>query len=200
MAWTTPKDWTDGAALTAAEMNEQIRDNLQWIKDLLTLYSMTSAVTAKSIKPALAGVRVYRGSDQSIPDSAFTNLLFGTEKYDTASSVASTYHSNSSNTDRLTVPSGLAGYYRIAANISWAVSATGTRRMRIQHSTDGVIAADSRPGLTGINTQMSLATEWYFAAGDYCYVEVWQNTGGALAIDGTTNTYLPAFGMSRIGV
>jgi hypothetical protein len=88
----------------------------------------------------------------------------------------------------------------VSANVAWAASATGTRRMRIVHSSDGAIAADSRPGLSGINTQMALSCEWYFAAGNYCYIEVWQNSTGTLAIDGTTNTYLPAFSMVRVGV
>lgn len=32
MAWTTPKTFSSGAALTAAEMNEQVRDNLAYLK------------------------------------------------------------------------------------------------------------------------------------------------------------------------
>lgn len=31
MAWTTPKTWTDGNVLTAAELNEQVRDNLNFL-------------------------------------------------------------------------------------------------------------------------------------------------------------------------
>lgn len=29
MSWTTPKTWQPNAVLTAAEMNEQVRDNLR---------------------------------------------------------------------------------------------------------------------------------------------------------------------------
>lgn len=200
MAWTTPKTWSDGAALTAAELNEQLRDNAQWIHDVLTIYNIQSSAGARTIKPALGGVRVYRGSDQNISDSTFTNISFGTEKFDTRNAVSSTYHSTSVNTDRLTVPSGAAGYYVVGANASFASNATGTRRMRIQHSSDGVIAADSRAPATGILTQMTCTTLWYFAVGDYAYVEVFQSSTGTLAIDGTTNTYLPAFWMYQVAV
>lgn len=31
MAWTTPKTWTAGNTLTAAELNEQVRDNLDFL-------------------------------------------------------------------------------------------------------------------------------------------------------------------------
>jgi hypothetical protein len=34
LAWTTPKTWTSGSALTAAELNEQVRDNLAYLKAL----------------------------------------------------------------------------------------------------------------------------------------------------------------------
>lgn len=33
MAWTTPKTWSAGEALTAALMNEQLRDNMNFLKD-----------------------------------------------------------------------------------------------------------------------------------------------------------------------
>lgn len=33
MAWTTPKTWNDGDVLTAAELNEQVRDNLNFLFD-----------------------------------------------------------------------------------------------------------------------------------------------------------------------
>lgn len=31
MAWTTPQTWVDGNVLTAAELNEQVRDNLNFL-------------------------------------------------------------------------------------------------------------------------------------------------------------------------
>lgn len=33
MAWTTPKTWTTGELVTAAMLNEQVRDNEVWLKD-----------------------------------------------------------------------------------------------------------------------------------------------------------------------
>lgn len=32
MAWTTPATWVDGAAVDAADLNEQVRDNLEYLK------------------------------------------------------------------------------------------------------------------------------------------------------------------------
>lgn len=33
MAWTTPRTWTAGEVVTATMMNEQVRDNLTYLKD-----------------------------------------------------------------------------------------------------------------------------------------------------------------------
>src|SRR5215831_3572399 len=193
MAWTTPMTFTAGNALLAAQLNEQLRDNTNYLHDVFTLYNMTSSGTPRSITPALAGVRLYKLSDQTIADSTFTNIGFAAEAFDTANSAAASFHNTSTNTDRITIPSGMDGYYLVGASVSFAANTTGSRRVRIDHSTAGVIAADTRLPVSGTLTQMSASALWYFAAGDYAYVEVQQSSGGNLAIDGTTNTYIPAF-------
>jgi hypothetical protein len=35
--WTDPKTWTPGSKLTAAELNQQIRDNESWLKENIEL-------------------------------------------------------------------------------------------------------------------------------------------------------------------
>lgn len=48
--WTTPKTWTAGAALTAAELNEQLRDNTTYLYDRYrnTNLMLASAITTAS--------------------------------------------------------------------------------------------------------------------------------------------------------
>ena len=41
MAWTTPSTWVAGAILTAAQLNEQLRDNLNAIGGAWTAYTPT---------------------------------------------------------------------------------------------------------------------------------------------------------------
>lgn len=43
MTWTTPKTWVAGSALTAAELNEQVRDNLDY------LYARTSPTMSSDV-------------------------------------------------------------------------------------------------------------------------------------------------------
>jgi hypothetical protein len=37
MTWTAPKDWQAGVKLTAGELNQQIRDNEDWLKENIEL-------------------------------------------------------------------------------------------------------------------------------------------------------------------
>jgi hypothetical protein len=50
---------------------------------------------------------------QAIPATTYTSITFDTEDFDTDG-----YHSTSSNTSRITIPSGKAGYYLVTANTS----------------------------------------------------------------------------------
>jgi len=58
------------------------------------------------------GVQVTKiTTNQSIPDSTYTVVSFNSEDFDT-----NTYHDNSTNNSRFTIPSGKAGYYAISFN------------------------------------------------------------------------------------
>lgn len=51
MAWTTPTTWVAGLALTATQLNQQLRDNLKAIGDPWTAYTpqWTSTATAPTL-------------------------------------------------------------------------------------------------------------------------------------------------------
>lgn len=51
MAWTTPRTWTTGEVVTAAMLNEQVRDNLDAIGAAWTAYTPTW--TATTTNPTL---------------------------------------------------------------------------------------------------------------------------------------------------
>ena len=58
--------------------------------------------------PAFKGVYLTKSAAQSIPITTYTAITWDTEAYDTDG-----FHSNTTNTSRITIPSGLAGYYSI---------------------------------------------------------------------------------------
>lgn len=73
MAYTTPKTWTASSALTAAELQEQVSDNITDLNARLTLHGLTSSVTVQPVLTGrygcsfyITGQTVTSGSDVSI--------------------------------------------------------------------------------------------------------------------------------------
>jgi len=87
MAWTTPRTWTVGMTPTAAMFNTDIRDNSNWLR-------------------AFHGCRLYKSSPQTITAGNTDVVGFGVEDFDTDG-----FHSTSTNTSRITIPSGYDGYW-----------------------------------------------------------------------------------------
>jgi len=59
-----------------------------------------------------SGVSAYRSSSQTLTANAYTAIQWNAEYWDT-----NTYHDNSTNPSRFTVPSGKAGYYSLRFNV-----------------------------------------------------------------------------------
>ena len=57
---------------------------------------------------AFSGCSAFKATGQAIPNGTWTTLLFDTESFDT-----DTYHNDSTNKGRMTIPTGKAGYYEI---------------------------------------------------------------------------------------
>jgi len=127
---------------------------------------------------SFVGVSVYQAGLQTISNNTQTLLTFTAENYDTDG-----FHSTSTNTSRLTVPSGKGGYYNIRFQAYWDPNVTGIRQSRIlkngavlmysgDFETDD--AAAYVPVLNGLTVNL--------AAADYIEFAVYQNSGGNLAI------------------
>jgi len=66
-----------------------------------------------SASSAFAGVALTKSVAQAIPATTYTSITFDTEDFDTDA-----YHSTVTNTSRITIPAGKAGYYLVTANTS----------------------------------------------------------------------------------
>lgn len=135
------------------------------------------------------GVSLVKSAAQTISNATGTNLTWDTEDYDTNS-----FHSTSSNTDRITIPTGKTGYYHFTGRISMVANATGLRSGGVvKNGTTYVIGCD-------INNQGSSATAvlvfdrvLYATAGDYFTMTIYQTSGGNLNTDNTGGyTYFQA--------
>jgi len=139
-------------------------------------------------------VQVNKSGNQSINNSTVTIVTFDTETVDTDG-----FHSTVTNTDRLTVPAGKAGKYLVVATANFAGNVTGLRQLLLYKNTtqiaENVIPVNSNGGSTNANAQIIVD----LAVGDYMSYSVWQNSGGALNIQGGSFGVYTQFGMTYLG-
>lgn len=134
----------------------------------------------------LDGVRTRRTTTQSLTNATLTAIQFGVEDYDTA-----TYHDNSTNNTRLTVPQ--AGKYLISGCLEFAANATGVRTagIRLNGSTYVASQGSSSMGAT-LTTVVNVTTVLDLAANDYVELIGYQSSGGALNVQGSQMTNFSA--------
>jgi len=55
MGWTTPRTWVTGAVLTAAQMNEQIRDNQNYLKEHMDVADRRKVLNCVTLDRTITG-------------------------------------------------------------------------------------------------------------------------------------------------
>lgn len=162
MAWTPPRTWQPGELVTAALLNEQLRDNL------LAL-DMQRTMTA----------RVYRASNQSIPQFTDTPISFTDARYDPQSLFSP------SNPTRLTAI--VAGVYLMTGHARFTVSSE-SRRLGIRLNGVTSLARQGRLNTpSGAVVDVSVATLYALNAGDYIELVAYTNQSGGSIIETQTN-------------
>lgn len=128
---------------------------------------------------ATPACRVYNSANISHTTSGTAQALtFDSERFDRLA-----MHSTSSNTSRITIPTGWGGIYQIGASVAFTANATGYRQIsiKVNGSTDIVFQNAPTTG-SAINHRLSAQTIYYLNAGDYIEVYANQTSGGALNI------------------
>ena len=139
------------------------------------------------------GASAYRNASQTISNATETALTFNSENYDTDS-----FHDNSTNNTRMTVPAGKAGKYLITANTTFTNNATGQRIVYVY--VGATLVHTSGPAIGGsASIDLGISTSYVanLAVADIVEVRAYQNSGGSLAILG--NTDRSSFQVSYLG-
>jgi hypothetical protein len=143
-----------------------------------------------------SGCRVYNSAAISMPNATNVQFTFNSERFDTDN-----FHSTSSNTSRLTVPTGGAGYYSIWGDFGLDGSLGLTYgRVNIHFLLNGTtnIAAQENSFSSSPNPIMNLNTFYYLNDGDYVELEAFQISGSTSNAIAAGN-YSPEFGMYKVG-
>ena len=94
MAWTTPRTWATSDVVTAAMLNTNVRDNANWLH-------------------AMHGCRLWKSANQTVALNATDVVNWNSEVYDT-----DTLHDTATNNSRITIPSGLDGYWQFIVKLN----------------------------------------------------------------------------------
>jgi len=141
-------------------------------------------------------VKVKASAVQSVTTGTLTALVWDQEDFDTDS-----FHSTSSNTSRLTVPTGLGGLYAVSFATYCAPAAAGCASAWVAKNGAtntprfGVVqvASDSANGVGFSGTDHLV-----LAAGDYVELVAFQNSGSSKNFN-LTSPYIGFFSMVRLG-
>ena len=112
---------------------------------------------------------------QSISNSTWTALTWDSEDFDTDG-----FHSTSSNTDRITIPSGKAGKYLVTGIAGWGSETAGRRNHGIYKNGTLYKAITMSPAAQ--YPQASISFIINLIVGDYLSFYVWQNTGTSITV------------------
>jgi hypothetical protein len=135
-----------------------------------------------------AGTRLIQGSPhQSIANNTATALTFGTETFDTDA-----YHSTVSNTSRITIPAGKAGYYSLYGQVTWDNTNAMSTEIRVYKNgnTEHNVYAPYWVNSGGYYS-VQISDVLYGAVSDYFEIFVFQNIGSPQTIIGA-QTYATA--------
>ena len=155
-----------------------------------------SWATPTASTPTFVGCSLWSSGSVSAANNTSTAMTFDSELFDTDG-----FHSTSSNTTRITIPTGKSGYYLVTGMIVFlAGSSTGMRSINlIKNGTGNELTIDQVPNSAGqVNESPAFSYTGNFTAGDYLEIYGYHNSGAALNMRGSA--YYTRFSVSYLGV
>ena len=124
------------------------------------------------------GCSVYKSTPQTINNTTNTTLTFNSEEFDTDG-----FHSTTTNTGRITIPTGKGGKYLVIGQIHYAPNATGGRSLDLyKNGLTDVYQINYPTSSSTYDTGMSFSVIRDLVAGDYLELKTYQNSGGTLDV------------------
>jgi hypothetical protein len=144
---------------------------------------------AASSTVTYSGVAVKKTAAQSINNATFTAITWDSEDFDIGS-----YHDNSTNNSRITIPSGKTGYFLLSGVISFAANATGNRGVELRKNGSGVdYIFFLAPAAVANAPAFPFSFTISLAAADYLELFAYQTSSGALNVDNASTKWQVSF-------
>lgn len=126
-----------------------------------------------------AGCSLTNTAAQSIAHNTTVSLTFDTEEFDTDA-----YHSTSSNTARITIPSGKGGKYLFVMTVNFAGNATGQRLLMLYKNGAVHKYSTALGSAAGFSFRATTSVIVNAVATDYFEFAVYQDSGVSLNVNG----------------
>jgi hypothetical protein len=170
---------TTGDIIYASGANTPARLGIGSTSNVLTVAGGVPTWAAPA-GDGFAGCGIYNSANVNISNNTVTRYNCDSEMFDTSS-----FHDTSTNTARITVPAGKAGYYLVVQFCAWTGLAAGAReQLRLYKNGAFYQLTDSASVGTAIDNSIQLQTVLNLSVGDYLETFVYQNSGSTLNLNG----------------
>ncbi len=180
---TAQTTYATGDILFASATNTLSKRTIGSTGQVLTVSGGVPTWATPSSGTTFAGCRAeVDNSGQVLSNSTDTVVTLPTEVFDTDN-----FHSTSTNTGRITIPSGKAGYYLFYGYVNFSSNTSGNRRLKFSvNNTTGTAerSCNAITGSSGLNL-VYLTAVINCAVGDYVNMIAFQDSGGNLSLQST---------------
>ena len=128
----------------------------------------------------VVGCALTKSANQSAGNAAWVMVTFDGEDWDT-----DTFHDNSTNTSRITIPAGKGGKYLFNATVTWDSNASGARAIEFYKNGVADKVTDFRSAVNGYQTITTISIMLSAVATDYFEIGTYQDRGGSLDLIAT---------------
>ena len=174
---TAQTTYTTGDLLYASAANTLAKRAIGTTGQVLTVSGGVPTWTTVASGSTFAGCSLTRSTSLSVANNSEAAVGFDTESFDSDG-----YHSTSTNTSRITIPSGKAGKYLFAMTMCWTTSSVGERRLQLKKNGAAHKYLWQMGGISGGYVFNPAAVIVDAAVGDYFEMFVFQTSGGNLTL------------------
>ena len=143
---------------------------------------------APSSTPTFVGCVLTKSVGQTINSGSVTDVTWDVEVLDTNG-----FHSTSTNTDRITIPSGYAGKYAVFSTLQYGNFTGGDNRLSIVYKNTDQIAYVNVAVKRGTPIGIAIAD---MTVGDYFKTAAYQDSGSSNTLEG--NNFTPAASIFQV--
>lgn len=132
--------------------------------------------TPASSSPTFVGCSIYNSATFALTNNTNTLLTMNSEFFD-----SNGFHDTTTNTARITIPTGYGGKYLVALAGKWEANSNGWRAVELYKNNASLLSMIQIPGNGTINAYNRASIIVSLAAGDYLELYGWQNSGSTIS-------------------